>query len=243
MVYTYLRRDVPTGPKRPQFHRSAQVLNPYMPYSIRRWPERGADSKQLWRAIRALGYTHSAQTVCRLIIQLRRTIEAGYAPEPQGSPETRPQGLSSRTIAVAIVCPIEKRSAEVQTYRDQLCQLDARSARAHALIQDFLALVRECRGNDLEAWSADAAHGGIVELARFARGLQDDLGAIKAGLICAAARVKSWWRCALTREVSAIISTSAPLWAMMAQDLALRLMETPRVGDIPCQHDARRCPP
>jgi hypothetical protein len=38
------------------------------------------------------------------------------------------------------------------------------------------------RGDDLEAWMAEATHRGIPKLARFARGLQDDLTAINAGL-------------------------------------------------------------
>jgi transposase len=37
----------------------------------------------------------------------------------------------------------------------------------------------------LEAWMAEATHSGIPELARFARGLQDDLTAIQAGLTLA----------------------------------------------------------
>jgi hypothetical protein len=37
------------------------------------------------------------------------------------------------------------------------------------------------RGDDLEAWMAEATHRGIPKLGRFARGLQDDLTAIKAG--------------------------------------------------------------
>lgn len=53
---------------------------------------------------------------------------------------------------------------------------------AHALIQAFLAMVQECRGNDFEAWMAEATHSGIDDLARFAGGLQDDLMAITAGL-------------------------------------------------------------
>ena len=50
------------------------------------------------------------------------------------------------------------------------------------LSQAFLAMVRERQGNDLEAWMAEAMDSGIDELARFARGLQDDLAAVKAGL-------------------------------------------------------------
>jgi transposase len=118
----------------------------------------------------------------RFITRLRRAADAGQSPEPEGSPHTRPQGPSARAVSFAIVCPAAKRSSEVQTYLAQLCQVDASVARAYALSQAFLAMVRERRGDDLEAWMAEATHSGIDELARFARGLQEDLSAITAGL-------------------------------------------------------------
>jgi transposase len=179
-VYAYLRRSTPPAPRSPQ--RSGQVLRPYMPYLIRRWREGITDSMRLWREIQALGYTHSARTVCRFITQLRRAADAGLPPESQGSPYTRPQGPSARAVSFAIVCPVAKRSDDAQTYLNQLCQVDARIARAYALSQAFLALMRERRGDDLEAWRAEATHCGIDELARFAQGLQDDLSAITTGL-------------------------------------------------------------
>jgi transposase len=43
-------------------------------------------------------------------------------------------------------------------------------------------MVRERRGADLEAWMAETMHSGIEALARFARGLQEDLAAVIAGL-------------------------------------------------------------
>jgi transposase len=181
-VYAYLRRDTPPGPRRLQRRPSARVLTPYLPYLIRRWRESGADSRQLWREIRALGYTHSARTVCRFITQLRRAAEAGQPPESQHSPYTRPQGPSARAVSFAMVCPAAKRSSDVQTYLDQLCQVEASVARADALSQAFLTLVRERRGDELEAWMTETIESGITELARFARGLQEDLAAVKAGL-------------------------------------------------------------
>jgi transposase len=181
-VYAYLRRDTPPGPRRLQRPPSARVLTPYLPYLIRRWRESGADSRQLWREIQMLGYTHSARTVCRFITRLRRASEGGYAPEVQGSPYTRPQGPSARAVSFVMVCPAAHRSDDAQRYLDQLCQVDARIARAHGLSQAFLVMVRERRGADLKAWMAEATHSGIEELARFARGLQDDLAAVKAGL-------------------------------------------------------------
>jgi transposase len=76
-VYAYLRRDTPPGPRRFQWPPSARVLTPYIPYLIDRWRESQADSVQLWREIQALGYTHSARTVCRFITRLRRAADAG----------------------------------------------------------------------------------------------------------------------------------------------------------------------
>jgi transposase len=46
-------------------------------------------------------------------------------------------------------------------------------------------MVRERRGADLEAWMAEAISRGITALARFTRGLQDDLVAMRAGLTLA----------------------------------------------------------
>jgi transposase len=65
---------------------------------------------------------------------------------------------------------------------NQLCQVEARIAQANALSQTFLTLVRERRGEDLEAWMAEATNSGLEEFTRFARGLYGDLEAIKAGL-------------------------------------------------------------
>jgi transposase len=179
-VYAYLRRDTPPAPRSPQ--RSGQVLRPYVPYLIRRWREGITDSMRLWREIQAQGYAHSARTVCRFITRLRRAVEAGYAPESQGSPYTCPQGPSARAVSFAMVCPAAKRSSDAQTYLKHLCEVDMRVARADTLIQAFLAMVRERRGHDLGAWMAEVTHSGIEALVRFARGLQDDLAAVTAGL-------------------------------------------------------------
>ena len=49
-------------------------------------------------------------------------------------------------------------------------------------MQAFLGLVRERRGGDLDVWIAEVTRSGITELTRFARGLQEDLSAMTAGL-------------------------------------------------------------
>ena len=179
-VYAYLRRTTPPSPRSPQ--RSGQVVRPYMAYLIRRWREGCTDSMQLWRELRALGYTYSSRTVSRVVTRLRRASEAGWAPETQTSPYTRPQGPSARAVSFTWVCPEAKRAQDAQLYVEQLTQTDPAIAQAYTLSQAFLTLVRERRGTELEAWRTTAAASGIEALARFAQGLQEDLAAVTAGL-------------------------------------------------------------
>jgi transposase len=182
-VYAYLRRGTPPAPRSPQ--RSGQVLRPYLPYLIRRWREGITDSMRLWREIQAQGYAHSARTVCRFMTRLRRAAEAGQAPEAQSSPYTRPQGPSARAISCTWVCPEAKRSPVAQKYVDQLTRVDPSIAQAYQLSQAFLAMVRERRGDELQAWITEAMKSGSEALARLARGLQEDLAAVQAGLTLA----------------------------------------------------------
>ena len=179
-VYAYLRRATPPSPRSPQ--RSGQVLRPSRAYLIQRWREGCTDSLQLWRELRALGYTYSSRTVSRFITRLRRASEAGWAPETQTSPYTRPQGPSARAVSFTWVCPEAKRAQDAQLSIDQLRQGDQSIGQAYTLSQAFLALVRERRGDALEAWITEAAASGLEVLARFAQGLRDDLAAVKAGL-------------------------------------------------------------
>jgi transposase len=181
-VYTYLRQERPPGPKRPQFRFSDQVLTPYIPHLLHRWRQGCHDSAQLWREIQVCGYAHSARTVSRFITQLRRTGEAGRPPEQQASPFTRPQGPSARTVSFVMVRRAAKRTGEEQTYLDQLCELSPAVDLANSLTQAFLALVRERRGDQVDAWIAEAQQSGIEALARFATGLLSDLAAVRAGL-------------------------------------------------------------
>jgi transposase len=137
---------------------------------------------QLWRELRAQGYAYSSRTVSRFVTRLRRASEAGWAPETQTSPYTRPQGPSARAVSFTWVCSEAKRAPDAQLYVDQLTQAYPAIAQAYTLSQAFLTLVRERRGDALAAWMDKAAASGIEALARFAQGLQEDLAAVKAGL-------------------------------------------------------------
>ena len=129
-VYADLRRDTPPGPRQFQWPPSARALTPSRPYLSHRWRESQADSVQRWRELQALGSTPSARTGGRFLTRLRRTADAGQPPEPEGSPYTRAQGPSARTVSCLRVCAAATRPAEAQAPLDQRCAMEAGMARA-----------------------------------------------------------------------------------------------------------------
>jgi hypothetical protein len=70
------------------------------------------DSMQLWRETQALGYAHSARTVSRFITWRQQASAAGWVPETQTSPYTRPQGPSARAVSFPWGCPEAKRAQD-----------------------------------------------------------------------------------------------------------------------------------
>ena len=58
-----------------------------------------------------------------------------------------------------------------------------RCATAYTLTQDFAAMVRNRQGQQLDSWLTQAKASGCKELAAYARGLEPDDAAVKAGLL------------------------------------------------------------
>jgi len=137
---------------------------------------------QRWRELRALGSGYSSRPVSRFLTRRRRASAAGWAPETQTSPYTRPQEPSAQAVSFTWVCPEAKRSQDARLYVAQLTQVGQAIAQAYPRSQAFLALVRERRGDALEVWLTAAAASEMEALTRFAQGLQEDLAAVQASL-------------------------------------------------------------
>jgi hypothetical protein len=71
-----------------------------------------ADSSQLWREIRALGYAHSARTLCPFITQPRRAADAGLPPESQGS--RTPTCRGRPPVGSHSPCSVQPRSGQAR---------------------------------------------------------------------------------------------------------------------------------
>lgn len=71
---------------------------------------------------------------------------------------------------------VEKKIVEL------LRRLSPEVARAQDLSLDFIGMIRERRPDRLRSWLIDALRSGVSELVSFARGLSDDVEAVKAAL-------------------------------------------------------------
>jgi transposase len=178
-VYKYLREGPPQR-KRHSLHGKQRVLEPYEPYLLRRWEEGCRMATRLWREIQAQGFSHSLTNVQRFVNQLRRE-----GPPPSGRPRTaltKPDGPPPRQVASVILRRPERRTDEQRAYLKHLCAEDPTIAAAAELAAEFLAMLRRREGERLPTWLDQAEASGIDGLARFARQLREDHGAVQAGL-------------------------------------------------------------
>jgi transposase len=174
-VYRYLRFASPPERKRP--HRSRHVLTVYEAYLRQRWAEGCRHKAVLLDELRSKGYTHSASTVYRFLKQVERTESA-----TADSAAVRSEVLSPRHVATLLVRRPERMSVDDRAYLDRLCAQTPTIATAYALATDFATMLRERRGQHLDGWLTKAKESGIKELAAYARGLETDYAAVKAGL-------------------------------------------------------------
>jgi transposase len=175
-VYRYLQLDGPPERKRP--HRTRHLLTPFEPYLRQRWQEGCHTKSVLLRDVRAQGYRAGPRTVYRFLQQVEREETA-----PRSPAVSRPADVPSpRHVASLLVQRPDRLTDDDRAYLSRLCEQTPNIARAYTLATDFAALLRERRGTCLDDWLAQAKGSGIKELAAYARGLESDYAAVKAGL-------------------------------------------------------------
>ncbi len=173
-VYRYLNLPAPPERKRP--YRTRPLLAPYEPYLRQRWTAGCHNKSQLLRELRDKGYTHGARNVFRFLKQVEQE-------EPVGGGGNKRQSVpSARHVAHLLVQRPERLSVEDQAYVDRLCAQTPVIAIAYEVAQAFARMTRERQGQNLEGWMAQAKDSGVSELRGYARGLEADLAAVKAGL-------------------------------------------------------------
>jgi len=151
--------------------RRPSKLDPFKPYLDQRTSERCRNGAQLFREIRQRGYTGSYSVVRGYLDQKR----PARAPLPQAPPTVRevtgwltrhPDSLTDdeqpRLTAVLDRCP----------------ELQAASGQVRA----FATMLAQLTGQHLPQWISDVKDAGLPGLSGFAKGLEQDLDAVTAGL-------------------------------------------------------------
>src|SRR5215210_5777008 len=177
-VYRYRERTDP--PPRPSYRRRASVLDPYLPYLVRRWNEGCRSAKRLHREIREMGYRHSIDTVNRLLSSFRYTEQQGekipLAPRAKTG-SIAGANPTARNVAALFMRREEMLNADQKEYLGRLCASDAALDDARRLTQEFAKMVRSLEGEKLDRWLEEAEASGASLMEKFATGLRKDLSA------------------------------------------------------------------
>ncbi len=125
------------------------------------------------------GYSGSRMTVERFLLGLRDLQQQGQLPATlSASVEMTPH----RAVGLLLKRAQERTEEETQALL-HVEQLHPDLARTGLLMQQFLQMLRERRGEELDQWLRAAFHSAVPEWRAFVRKLHQDHDAVQAGLI------------------------------------------------------------
>ncbi len=161
------------------------LLDPYEDRLLQRWNEGCRNGQQLYRELKADGYSGGRTSVTRYVTGLRhRCGLPARSHATGGTAVTRPAAhrVSARWVVWLVLRHPADRTTEHRAYLSRLCRSDASTELVVSACQRFAAILRERRGADLDAWSKEAEESGSGELQSFVRSIRQDWAAVVAGL-------------------------------------------------------------
>jgi transposase len=181
-VYRY--KDLSEPPEFGQPRRRGSVLDPWVPYILKRWEEGCLNGKKLFREIREQGYSHSESNVGRLVAELRRAdgLTPNFSEQRGAAGNTTARAPGTRHVVSLFLRQPEKLTEEQAAYLERLRVSDEAVGAAYELSQRFVEMIRDLGGERLEEWLAQVESCHAPALRRFAVSLKTDLGAVRAGL-------------------------------------------------------------
>jgi transposase len=149
-------------------------LDEYTGYLARRWTEGCVNAARLAQEVRARGYRGSERSVRRLL----QTWRAGAIP-PSATPKTTHK---PREVVGWMMRPAANQSTEEHADLGKILDRCQILRTVKDLVGDFAGMLRERRGQHLDAWIAKAQASGLSQVQGFAAGLLKDYDAVRAGL-------------------------------------------------------------
>lgn len=169
--------------KRPR----ASLIDPYKSYLLKRWHQGCHSGAQLERELRAKGYTGSPHGVYRYLQTLKALKLVPSMPKRAAKPASSIQPKPLLTLSASQATwlffrkPEDLKPEEQETLR-QLRQASPQLEVAYQLVDDFLHMVRERTGDQLDAWLHKVEASQLPAFHTFVTGVQKDKDAVLAGL-------------------------------------------------------------
>jgi transposase len=213
MSRTTVRKLVSAGafPERAVLLRGKSILDPYVAYLKQRLVEGPTNASQLWRALRAQGFSGSYKVVARWLQdqgwQLRKgrfsqasklqanlgeIIPTGSEAAGEQAPVEQTPPAEKTTLREPLESPrhlvwllLQEPSHLSEAEQEMLVFIRQEQAVdvAYLLAQQFVHLVREHRVEELDAWLSSCASSRLPDLETFALGLQKEVSAIRAAVL------------------------------------------------------------
>jgi len=194
-VETYLSHDsFPEWKQSSRKHSGRSMLDPYKPFLIEQWAQGHRVIRRLFEQIECHGYPGTYKTLTRYIKLHSEWFPSsapspeslndlpGRGPAPQGKPVSSHKSLNAGQAAWLVLQRPETLDEKQGKLLEQLSQQPELSE-AIQLSQGFLKLVRERLPEQLDTWLAKAKNSALKVFQRFAKGLNEDYDAVKAGVI------------------------------------------------------------
>ncbi len=172
-VRAYLRSD--TFPERNRCSPMNGMLTPYKEYLLTRWEEGCQNALQLWREVKAQGFTGGATAVRDFVRPLR---QPGMTPALKRAERAIP---SPRTLSWLLVLP-ERRTSAQTAIVGKLCESVPVLPQCRDLVLGFQDMMRRRAVGELDGWLERAKASGLPCFATFVRGLLSDKAAVAAAL-------------------------------------------------------------
>src|SRR6266702_344305 len=185
-VRHWLSRGTPYS--RPRRQRT-RLLDPYHAYLLQRWNQGCHNGSQLEAELRAKGYKGSGRAVYRYLATLEPSAfplrRSAVSPGSQNTSLTPPNPLRTMSVRQATWLffrkPDELKEEELERLR-LLRQASPHIETTYHLVKQFLQMVRERSGEQLDTWLAAVQASHLEAFESFVTGVQQDKDAVLAGL-------------------------------------------------------------
>jgi transposase len=163
-------------------------IDRHVDYLAQRWAEGCHNSAQLHREIRAQGYRGSESSIRHFVVQWRAELPEELRRARKG-PGSSPPSASAKKIVVSarraawlLVREAEKLKAEERTFVERLVELSPEIAEAQSMAKEFNRIIKLRDHGSFAGWMERATRSKILEMKKFALGLERDRAAVAAAL-------------------------------------------------------------